>query len=290
MQLADARAPAVAGEVLYPARPSRQRFDDDWHNNSEWSLHEASGIGHSEGLAYTLRKLHMAQVSGRGGPIASLYEWDTHFDKVVSDLKLDFSSAKYKGRIREDLTLVVGRGLQAIELSEKLNPGGKLHTNAIAATLKSVANSLREAEATLRGLETGFHSSHEIDVAIRIREVLRKNPEINNNADSFLNDCCERMNAIVQACVVAEKVVKSIKIKGGRKPIDWYDDFTRILASIARKNKIPATIVVDRDSGKAKGPFLDLAAGFELLLYPLMRSPTREAMAKRLARSLKRIK
>ena len=98
------------------------------------------------------------------------------------------------------------------------------------------------------------------------------------------------MNAVTQACLVAASDLKSMKAKAGRKSIDWYDDFTRILIFIAELNNISTTIVTDRVTGKPKGPFLELGAAFERLLYPPMRSPSRGALAKRLSRSLRRVK
>ena len=98
------------------------------------------------------------------------------------------------------------------------------------------------------------------------------------------------MNAVSQACLVAATDLKSMKGKAGQKPIDWYDDFTCVLAFIAERNNIRPTIVTDRTTGKPKGRFLDLAGVFERLLYPAMRSPSLGARAKRLSRSLRRIK
>lgn len=232
----------------------------------------------------------VALAGRKGFSLGSLYEVETDLKKVVSDLKLDAMSSDDEAKIRGKLAEIIGRGLDAMELSKKLNPGGKLQTKLIVNNLKAVAGSLREAETILRGLETGFRRSHEIDVAIRIREALRKNPKLKKNADQFLGDFCDRSKTISQACLAAAELVKSTKRKGGRKPIDWYDDFTRLLVFIAKRNNIRPTIVVDRVTRKARGRFLELAAGFERLLYPAMRSPSRAALASRLSRSLRRIK
>jgi hypothetical protein len=234
----------------------------------------------------------MELVVARVGQIgfASLYEIETNFENVVSGLALAPMSSDEEARIREKLAEVIGRGLARIELSKKLNPGSKLQTKSIVGTLKTIARAFEAAEPTLRGLETGIRHSYQIEAAIRIKEVLDQNPELKNNADEFLIDFCNRMNTVSEACLVAASDLKSMKAKAGQKPIDWYDDFTRVLAFIAGRNNIRTTIETDRVADKPKGRFLELAAAFERLLYPAMRSPTRGALAKRLSRSLTRIK
>jgi hypothetical protein len=237
-----------------------------------------------------MMELLVARVGRTGSSVASLYEIETNFEHVVSDLALAPMSSDDEARIRGKLAEVIGRGLDWIQLSKKLNPHSKLQTKSVVTTLKAVARALQEVDPTLRGLETGLRAAHEIDAAIRIREVLRKNPELATKADEFLGDFCGRANTISQACLVAAKLAQSTKHKRGNKPIDWHDDFTRVLVFIAGRNNIRTTIATDRVTGKPRGRFFELAAAFEQLLYPAMRSPTRGALAKRLSRSLRRIK
>lgn len=232
----------------------------------------------------------MARVDRRGSSVGSLYEKEVNFGQVVSGLALAPLSAKDEALIRGKLAGVIGRGLAQIELSKKLNPGGRLQTQAISSTLKAIATDFQKAGPILRGLQTGFHEGHQIEAATRIREALEKNSELKTSADEFLQDFCDRMNAVSQACLVAAGDLKSIKGRSGRKSIDWYDDFTRALVLIAERNNIRTTIVTDRVTHKSGGRFLELGAAFERLLYPPMRSSSREALAKRLRRSLRRVK
>jgi hypothetical protein len=232
----------------------------------------------------------MASVTRTGVALGLLYELDTNFEKVVSDLKLESMSSDDKARIRGKLAEVIGRGLKRIESSKKLNPTSRLQSKAIIATLKAAARNLEQANSTLQGLQTGLQESYQIDAAIRIRQVLAENAKLKSSADKYLRDFCDRLNTVSQACLVAAKNVKLTKRKSGQKPLDWYDEFTRIVMLIARKNNIRTTFLTDRDSNKKSGRFLDLAEGFENLLYPTMRSPSRGALAKRLSRSLARIK
>ena len=139
-------------------------------------------------------------------------------------------------------------------------------------------------------METGLRQGYQIVAAMKIREALGENLKFEKNADEFLRDFCDRSTTISQACFAAAKNVKLTKQKSGQKPLDWYDNFTRVIVLIARKNNIRTTIVTDRETGKPRGRFLELGAAFEKLLYPAMRSPSRSALAKRLSRSLGRIK
>lgn len=232
----------------------------------------------------------MARVNRSGSSAGSLYEKDVNFSRVVSDLGLAALSAKDEALVRGKLATVIGRGLAQIELSTKLNPDSRLQIRALTATLKAIATHFQSAEPILRGLQTGIHDGHQVETATRIRDVLKTNPELKTSADEFLQDFCDRLHAVSQACLVGATDLKSMKGKAGQKPIDWYDDFTRVLALIAERNNIRPTIVTDRITGKPKGRFLELAGAFERLLYPEMRSPSLGACAKRLSRSLRRIK
>jgi hypothetical protein len=232
----------------------------------------------------------MAQVVLKGSSCASLYEYETSLARVVSDFGLRPLSLGEEAEIRRKLGEVIGRGLDRIAVTKKLNPEGKLHTKTIAGILRAIARDLQSHETVLRGRQTGLRQSHEIEVANRIREVLSKNPEIRIDADEFLSDFCDRTSTISHACLIATRHIELNKAEVGKRAIDWFDDFTRVLVVIAERNCLRPTIENDRDTGKPKGHFFELAAGFERLLYPQMRSPSPSALAKRLSRSLARLK
>jgi hypothetical protein len=232
----------------------------------------------------------MAQVMSTGSSWASLYECENSLARVVSDLGLPPLSSSDEEDIRSTLGHVIGRGLARIAVTKKLNPEAKLQTKDIGGVLRAIARDFRSHERTLRGRQTGLRQSFEIEVANRIREVLSKNPEIKIEADEFLSDSCDRIGAISDACLIAARDLELNRAEAGKKAIDWFDDFTRVLVNVAEKNGIRPTIENDRDTGKPKGRFFELAAGFERLLYPEMRSPSPSALAKRLSRSLARLK
>src|SRR5262249_1212311 len=105
----------------------------------------------------------MAQVVSKGSSCASLYECETSLARVVSDLGLPPLSSYEEGEIRTKLVHVVGRGLDRIAVTKKLNPETKLVTKTIAGKLKAIARDLQSHEGALRGLQTGLRESLEIE-------------------------------------------------------------------------------------------------------------------------------
>jgi len=83
--------------------------------------------------------------------------------------------------------------------------------------------------------------------------------------------------------------MRAVKGKAGRKALTWFDDFTRVLVDIAKRHSISPTVVNSRETGEPAGRFFELAAAFEQILYPKMRSPTPAALAKRLSRALTKL-
>ncbi len=105
-----------------------------------------------------------------------------------------------------------------------------------------------------------------------------------------VKDACER--------VLAE--LNGVRGRSGRRAYDWYDEFVQLLLEFADIAAIDPVVKTDRISGERYGPFIELALAFEQLLLlcdlPLsgqpvsMRSPSREACAKRLERSRSRLR
>jgi hypothetical protein len=232
----------------------------------------------------------VAQVVSAGSSFASLYERETSLPRVLAELGLEPLSLGDEAAIRSELGAVIGKGLDRTAVTKKINPGAKLQTKDIVGVLRAIARDFRSHEAVLRGRQTGLRQSYEIEVAHRILEVLSKNSEIKIDADEFLRDSCDRISTISDACLIAAKALDLNKGEAGKKAIDWFDDFTRVLVNLAEKNGMRPTVENDRRTGKPKGRFFALATGIERLLYPEMRSPSPSALAKRLSRSLARLK
>ena len=94
---------------------------------------------------------------------------------------------------------------------------------------------------------------------------------------------------ITGACVSLMAQTKQAASKRGPGSHVPYDFFVEAVMQICEKNGIRPTISTDRISSKRGGRFLEIAKRLELLLPPPMRSPSDEALAKRLVRSRSRI-
>jgi hypothetical protein len=75
------------------------------------------------------------------------------------------------------LEIVMDHGLSEISGSRKLNPEGRLQSQDIAASLRSIAHHLQAAGRPLRGRQTGLQQASHILVANKARESLAMNPE-----------------------------------------------------------------------------------------------------------------
>src|SRR5262249_31942232 len=97
------------------------------------------------------------------------------------------------------------------------------------------------------------------------------------------------LRTISEACRVAARYLEIAKSEAGKKAIDWFDDYTRILVWLAEKNDIPVKIIIDRSADTPTNRFFDIALNMERVLHPKMRAPSPGALGKRLSRSLSRL-
>ena len=90
-------------------------------------------------------------------------------------------------------------------------------------------------------------------------------------------------------CSYAYRELASQPGPRGRPGLGWYDDFTELLFQLARQTGANPTISTKRDSGERGGWLLTTVREIETFLPEPMRSPTTEALVKRLARSEKKL-
>jgi hypothetical protein len=265
----------------------------------------------------------MARLPSIGVSFMSLYERETTLEQVIAHLGLSPMSTERKEAIRFELGQVIGQwsdaqdptgALQLKDLIAKLHltaPHGEeqvrenvdklnsllhdrirqrpLEREAVVAGLKSVAQRLEDAETSLRGRETGLHARRDIEVSNAIVRILDLNPELPVVADEFLRNLCDQLAAVAHAGRIAAADLEGLKAKAGRPVLSWYDEFAKVLLSIAAENNISSSVLTDRISGEPIGPFFELASEFERLLLPPMRADQAGARAKRLQRALGRL-
>jgi len=128
-------------------------------------------------------------------------------------------------------------------------------------------------------------------LAANLLQVLTSDPTIGNleAAYSYLSEFCDRACTIASASRTAAIRLGSTVGKDGHPRYDWYDEFAAVLVDICQQNGIEPKVGIDRVSGEPVGALVEIATAFERLLLPGMRSPSPQALVKRLQRSLKRV-
>jgi hypothetical protein len=109
------------------------------------------------------------------------------------------------------------------------------------------------------------------------------------NGRAYLTQFVRQADTIARACARLTTEVHEAASKSGPSSHICYDFFVRAVIALCEQNGIRPTISTNRVSGERGGRFLKIAKRLELLLPPPMRSPSNEALAKRLVRSRTRI-
>jgi hypothetical protein len=235
-------------------------------------------------------------------PVVAPHEYLTTLDQVVANLGLTPLSAEDEQKIRDDLGNVIGFGVQKFMHSPTDNPAGRLQIRDIQKTLRQTAKRLGKLaagkldptefgkiEQVIQGTQTGFRESHDTAAADWLTKALASTVG-EDRAYDMVHDYRDHASEIAAACRKAADDLGSIRGIGGNPPIDWFDEFVTVLLFVAARDEIQPTVSFDWRIGKSRGRFLDLVAGFEQLLHFSMRSETKDALAQRLKRSLKRLK
>lgn len=235
----------------------------------------------------------MARLPSSGAAWFALQEgasFGPTIDELLVDLKLSPMPSEKVDEIRGKLCVVVGSWWQEIGQFIELDTG--LEVEGIVSTLMATAQHLEEVKAVLQAGERGIHRANNVEAVNLVKKTLSLHSAIGklNKAEDFISSACEVVETISQACHVAARMLGSVKGKRGRRSYHWYAQFTEILCDIACENGIKSSLENDRDTGKPKGRFIELAEGFERLFPPKMRSPSREALAKRLSGPLQKIR
>lgn len=178
----------------------------------------------------------------------------------------------------------------------------RLEAATVAKALLATANHLSEISKILSGLEIGLHDVIEISVAAEIAKYLALDPRVGSlsKAQEIMSAFQQEAARIAHVCMVARAALPDEPGERGRRPIDWYDDFTTLLLEIAGQGGVTPTLQRDRitklrsgwllEAAQALEVFLDWEIDGERLSSHLMRSPSVEARGRRLERSLKRLR
>jgi hypothetical protein len=171
--------------------------------------------------------------------------------------------------------------------SERRDPEAK----SIEKKILEIADNLRDASASLAGLETGLRTDIETAASSRILNLMALDPTIGSKdaARELLETFRRNAERIAQFCGEAVAGLPTGPDRRGRKVHEWYDSFTKLLLDVAEKAGKRPTLHRHLDD-TPKGWRLDSAGQIETFLPREMRSPSDEARYKRLERSKNRLR
>jgi len=213
-------------------------------------------------------------------------EPDVTLAEIVSSLGLKPLTSRAEREIRDRLGFAMGKWearratFDLADVISSLNSHAKaLETfNAFAVIAKG-------------GHLKGRYLDRDMELCYQLARELREELRLDDIAAAYahLADFADRAAGMASAARAAAKRLKGIRGTGGGSPYLWYDGFTAVLLDLCKKNKIEPKAGIDRSSGEPVGGLAKMASAFERLLPPWMRSPTPDAMVKRLNRSLSRL-
>jgi hypothetical protein len=167
----------------------------------------------------------------------------------------------------------------------------RLDIELVTKRLRAIFEQLDGCAKTLGALQTGLHEDIDITVASQLARFLALNPKIGSieRGRILLSGFQKDAARIAHACLVAATDWDQQSGKPGAPRLDWYDEFTALLISIAKTAGIEPNLKKERINGNKGGWLFDAARRLESFLDPEMRSDTDEACFKRLERGKKRL-
>jgi hypothetical protein len=168
----------------------------------------------------------------------------------------------------------------------------------VAGQVTRIADRLQFINEALALPESGFYEALDLVKLEAIGYVVGsladhvegENSDPDEAAHAFLADFRERARVIAAACFEAQTKLDGHRGKRGPAPYDWFDPVTAAVVLICERNGIKKSISTDRITNEKGGRFLEVAERIEQLLPLEMCALTRDALAKRLVGSQKRLR
>jgi hypothetical protein len=235
----------------------------------------------------------MVKLPKSGAAYQSLFERDptrrepdVALPQIVASLGLKPLTANAERDIRDRLGFALGKWESPHATFDLADVISSLNAHAKALERFSAVAVLAKG-----GHLKGKDLERDMEVTCQLAQSLKEDPTLKNIAAAYayLTDFGARAALIASAGRSAAKRLQAARGTGGGSPYVWYDGFTAVLLDLCKKNKIEPEARIERSSGEPVGGLAKMASAFERLLPPWMRSPTPEAMVKRLQRSLVRL-
>jgi len=166
-----------------------------------------------------------------------------------------------------------------------------MNASPIAQALLRIGKNLTEASRLFSGHKTGLRSAVEIEATSLAAEILALDPTVGglDQAQKLIASFRQDAAKIGHACMVAHADPARKAEKDGRDKLLWYDDFTALLLSLAKKVGIKANLNKNWNDRQRGGWLFEAAQQLEVFLSRPMRSPSAEACGKRLETNRKRL-
>jgi|GEM_PF-1439834 hypothetical protein len=224
----------------------------------------------------------MAKLPRSGVAYQCLNECECTLPEIMVSLGLKPLSKSAERKLRDQL---------GFALAQWEEPYTAVEVEDVVSSLNAHAKRLDKLAPLAAVAKGGFCRSDEIEVACRLAQILSEDPTIGRieAAYAYLEDFWNRAGVIAAACRSAATRLEATVGKDGHPRYDWYDGFTAVLIDVCQQNGIEPKVGIDRISGKPVGRLVEIAPVFERLILPKMRSPTPQALVKRLQRSRKRL-
>jgi len=225
----------------------------------------------------------MARFRRSGSGVATPFRDKAELTRALSELKISPGNDQ---AVTHEIYLRLG----AI-IDKWLAEQGQVEVSPVAKKLIWIARNLGKVSQHMSGLETSFRTSFEIALASQVQKYLALDPTVGSSdrAHEIIYAFQQEAARISHACMIAHADLSIEAGKDGRRALDWYDDFTRLLLDLAERDHIEPTLGKDRKTKIRTGWLFDAAQSLETFLYPHMRSPSAEACGKRLERSRERL-
>ena len=211
---------------------------------------------------------------------------DVTLPKMLARLGLKPLTPEAERHIRDRLGFALGRWEP---------PRATFDLADVISSLNSHAKALEKLNAVAQiakgGHLEGTYLERDMEICLQLAQGISDYLDLEDTAaaHTYLADFADRAAVVASAARAAAKKSKRVKGTGGGSPYEWYDEFTAVLLHLCKENGIEPKAGIDRYSGEPVGDLAKMAMAFERLLPPWMRSPTTEAMVKRLQRSLRRL-
>ena len=111
------------------------------------------------------------------------------------------------------------------------------HGAPVRSALRKAGKDLAAVVQLLSGHETGIRSTTEIFASTLTKQILALDPTLKAEPNQYLPDFLDYAKRVGDACQIAAADLARKSDVSGKDELDWYNDFTRLLITIAETSR-----------------------------------------------------